>query len=80
MPGITLNEVLEKYRDQITAIKSVAGVGEGECNGQPCIRVFVLKKSPQVLKEIPAILEGYAVCVEETGEFKALGSSIDQGI
>ena len=67
-----LHKVLEKHRDKIMSVKGVVGVGEGICDGQPCIKVFISKKSPQVLRDIPASLEGYAVFIEETGNFKAL--------
>lgn len=68
----TLREVLEKHRSRLMAVTGVEGVAEGIRKGKPCIRVFVTEKSPQILKGIPATLEGYAVSIEETGEFKAL--------
>ena len=39
--------------------------------GAPCIRVFVAKEIPALLRELPASLEGYPVEVVETGEFRA---------
>ncbi len=45
---------------------------QSECSGQPCIKVFVVKKTPDLLKQIPSTLEGHPVEVQETGEFRAL--------
>ena len=45
---------------------------QSECSGQPCIKVFVVKKTPDLLKQIPSTIEGYTIAVQETGEFRAL--------
>jgi hypothetical protein len=52
------------------AMPGVVGVAEGLCDGRPCIKVFVARKTPDVLKRIPASVEGYPVAVEETGELR----------
>ncbi len=54
------------------AVEGVVGIGQGECEGKPCIKVFVLKKNDQTVKLIPAKLDGFTVSIEETGEFKVL--------
>ncbi len=55
---------------------AVAGVGGvGKCSGQPCIKVFVVKKTVDLLKQLPAVIEGYTVEVQETGEIRALDPS-----
>ena len=45
----------------------------GICDGEPCIKVCIVKKTPELLRQIPAEIEGYTVAVKETGEIKALG-------
>ena len=55
------------------SLLGVAGMGQGECEGQPCIKLFLSKRTPELLERLPASLEGYAVVVEETGDFRALG-------
>ena len=54
------------------ALPGVVGAGQGLCAGAPCIKVFVAKKTPELVRQIPPAIEGYAVAVEETGEFQAL--------
>ena len=66
----TLEEVLRVHTDRLLAVPGVVGVGEGRCNDQPCIKVFVARKTPELLKAIPASLDGYPVVVEETGELR----------
>jgi hypothetical protein len=72
MPEKSIAEVLQAHTKELMAVSGVVGVGEGSSRGKACIRVFVSKTSPRLLKKIPASLEGYAVYLEETGEFKAL--------
>ena len=67
-----LRKVLEKHRERLLTVSGVVGVGEGICDGKPCIRVFVTRKNPRVARNIPGTIGGYEVTIEETGEFKAL--------
>ncbi len=67
-----IEEVLKKYTDRLMAIPGVVGTGIGEFEGKPCIKVFVVKKTPEIEQKIPKVLEGYKVIIEETGEFRAL--------
>ncbi len=38
----------------------------------PCLKVMVVKKTPELEKRIPRELEGYRVVIEETGEIKPM--------
>ncbi len=64
--------VLKEHTDSLMSLPGVVGTGQGLCDGQPCIKVFIVKKTPELLRQIPAAIEGYTVAVEETGEIKAL--------
>ena len=72
MPEKSIEEVLKENTDSLMSLPGVVETAQGECSGQPCIRVFVVKKTPDLLKEIPSELEGYPVAVDETGEIQAL--------
>ncbi len=74
MPERAIQAVLREHTDSLMSLRGVVGTGQGECDGKPCIKVFVAKKTPQLLRQIPSSLEGYLVAVEETGEFQALDS------
>jgi hypothetical protein len=68
--GRPLEEVLLSHTDSLMTVSGVVGIAQGLCDGRPCIKVFVAKKTADVLKAIPASVEGYPVAVEETGEFR----------
>ena len=68
----TIEEALRDHTDSLMSLPGVVGTGQGLCDGQPCIKVFIVKKTPELLRQIPAEIEGYTVAVEETGEIKAL--------
>ncbi len=72
MSSKTIEEVLKEHTEELMSMKGVVGTAEGLCNGNPCIKVFVIEFTPEVEQKILNILEGYPVEVEETGEFKAL--------
>ena len=68
----TIQTVLKEHTNSLMTLPGVVGTGLGECSGKPCIKVFVVKKTPDLLKQIPSTLEGHPVEVQETGEFRAL--------
>ncbi len=72
MTAQTIEDVLKKHTNELMSIPGVVGTAQGLCNGKPCIKVFVIKKTLELDKNIPGILEGYKVVVEETGEIRAL--------
>ncbi len=75
MPEKTIEAVLKQHTDSLMSLSGVVGTAQGECAGKPCIRVFVVKKSADLLKQIPTVIEGYAVEVQETGEIRAVDPS-----
>ena len=64
--------MLEEHTDSLMSLPGVVGTALGECEGRPCIKVFVVKKTPSLLEQIPSELDGYPVATQETGEFRAL--------
>ena len=72
MSSKSIGEVLKEHAKTLMSIPGVVGAGEGRCEGKPCIKVFVIEKTPELDQKIPDTLEGYPVILEETGEIKAL--------
>jgi len=64
-------QVLNEHAGQLMSIPGVSGVGIGDCRGSPCIKIFVIKATPSIARQIPERLDGYEVAIEETGEFRA---------
>ena len=71
MPEKTIEQVLTDHTDSLMSVRGVVGIAQGECSGQSCIRVFVVKKTEELLRQIPPVIEGYQVAVDETGEIEA---------
>ena len=67
-----IEQVLQEHTDSLMALPGVVGTALGLCADEPCIRVFVVEATEELLKQIPEEIEGYAVDVQQTGEFKAL--------
>ena len=70
-----IETVLKDHTDSLMALRGVVGTAIGECAGKPCIKVYVEKKTPELLKQIPSAIDGYTVAVQETGEIRALDPS-----
>ena len=75
MPSRTIEDVLKKYTSDLMAIPGVIGTGQGLCDGEPCIKVFLIKNTRESGDKIPKELEGFKVEVEETGKFLAYQES-----
>ena len=73
IPARDINTVKEAHTPELMKIHGVVGVYIGETDdGVSFIGVMVVKKTPELDKQIPQKLEGYPVQIEETGEIKPL--------
>ena len=71
MPSRTIEDVLKEHANDLMAISGVVGIGQGLCDGEPCIKVFLIKKTRESEEKIPRKLEGYKVKIEETDRVRA---------
>lgn len=69
MPKRDINAVLRDRDKELMAIPGVVGlyVGLLEDGRTSCLKVMVVKKTPEIARKIPKSLEGYAVVLDETG-------------
>ena len=67
-----IEDVKAQYESSLMNIPGVVGVGIGECDKTPCIKVY-LEKETLESKSIPKQLEGFKVDIEITGPLEALG-------
>ena len=67
-----IEEVLKEHTDRLMSLPGVVGTAQGLCQKKPCIKVFVIEKTPDLERKIPEILDGYTVSIEETGKIRAL--------
>ncbi|MBI4718168.1 MAG: hypothetical protein HY763_10215 [Planctomycetes bacterium] len=68
----SLAQVRAEYDQKLMSIDGVVGVGEGEDDRGPFIKVYVARKTSSLMRQIPSQINGYGVDVEVTGEFDAL--------
>ena len=73
----TIEDVLNEYTDQWMSIDGVVGTAQGLVDDKPCIKVYVVEKTPELERKVPELLHGYPVVMEETGELKALPENQD---
>lgn len=52
MPEKTIEAVLKEHTDSLMSRPGVVGTALGECSGQPCIKVFVVKKTAELVKQV----------------------------
>jgi len=72
IPAKTIEEVLKTHTGYLISIPGVVGTAQGLCDGKPCIKVFVAKKTPELEQKIPHTLGRYLVVIQETGKIRAL--------
>ncbi len=72
MSGKTIEETLKAHTDGLMAISGVVGVGQGLLDNTPCIKVFVRENTPELQRQIPKVLDGHPVVIEQTGPIRAL--------
>jgi hypothetical protein len=68
-----IQTALKQYSDSLMAIPGVVGVWEGRtASDKTCIRVAVDKKTADLAKKIPTVLQGFPVEIEETGPIRPM--------
>jgi len=67
----TIEAAQAKLTDRVMALPGVVGIGIGECKGVPCIKIFVVQRTPELEGEIPSTFEGFPVEMQVTGEIRA---------
>lgn len=68
---LSIEEVIKEHAGELMNLPGVVGVGQGLCDNIPCIKVYIIKKTPELDNKIPALLEDYKVLIETTGEIRA---------
>ena len=49
----------------------MAGTAIAKCDGTPCLKVYVVEQTKQLMDQIPKTFEGYEVTIQETGAIEA---------
>ncbi len=70
----TIEEAQQHLTDSVMSLPGVTGTMIGECDGEPCIKVLVVRKTEDLTQKIPSEFEGYPVELEVAGELRPLGN------
>ena len=65
----TIQEVQEAHTPEWMQLPGVVGTGIGRCEGEPCIRIFLSRPSPETEAAIGDRVEGHRIEFEVTGRF-----------
>lgn len=70
----SIEAVQAAHTDSLMRIPGVVGTAVGLCDDKPCIKVLVVRTTPELRRAIPDSLEGYRVILDETGTVRAQDS------
>ena len=68
----SITAVLEQHSARLLSLAGVVGVGRGECDGRPCIKVMVVQKTAELAARIGPSVEGFRIEIIESGEIRAM--------
>ena len=71
-PGteMTIEEAHEALTEPVMALEGVVGIGIGECDGVPCIVVYLAAEDEKLTGQIPDEYGGHPVRTVVTGEIR----------
>jgi hypothetical protein len=70
----TIEEAHAALTERLIDRTGIAGTAIGACDGNPCLKVYVVRRDDPVLAEVPSTFGGYPVDIEVSGEFRAGGT------
>lgn len=59
--------VKERHEAWLLSLPGVVGVGVGDCDGQPCVKVYSDERTPELERRIPKQLDGFKTDVQMSG-------------
>ncbi|HKZ88922.1 MAG TPA: hypothetical protein VJ300_01560 [Thermoplasmata archaeon] len=68
---VSVEEVKRRHEASLLRTAGVVGVGIGQKDGKPCVRIYVTEDSPKVLAALPLTLDDVPVEIVVSGPFKA---------
>ena len=72
MTARSIDQVLTDHADRLMSLVGVVATAQGLDGDQPCINVYVVEKTAELLRQIPDAIEGYPVVVRQAGQIQAL--------
>jgi len=66
-----VSQALEQRRDRIMSQPGVVGTGLSLCDGKTCIKVLVVRRTPELQRALEQILANQRFIIEESGPIRA---------
>jgi len=63
----SIDTVLARHSDEWMAVPGVVGTALGQCGKARCITIFVVERSEEIERRIPASMEGHLVSIVVSG-------------
>jgi len=71
VPDMSIEDAHKALTDSLMSEAGIAATAISVCDGTPCLKVYVLVRTDEVMSRIPKTFEGYQVTVMESGELEA---------
>ena len=71
VPASSIEDAQKALTDSLMSQSGIAGTAITECDGTPCLKVYVVHATQEAMARIPKTFQGYQVTVQEAGEIKA---------
>lgn len=68
---VSIETAQQELAPRMMALSGVVGVGIGECEGAPCIVVYVAERTQELVEQVPSSHRGYRVEARVMGEPEA---------
>ncbi len=71
VPDMSIEEAHKALTDSLMSEAGIAGTGISACDGTPCLKVYVVTDTKEIMDRIPKTFAGFEVTVQVTGEIEA---------
>ncbi len=73
VPDMSIEDAHKALTDSLMVEAGIAGTAITECDGTPCLKVYVVTDTMEIMDRITKTFAGYEVTVQVTGEIEARG-------
>ncbi len=70
VPDMSIEDAQKALTDSLMVEAGIAGTAITECAGIPCLKVYVVTDTKEIMDRIPKTFAGYEVTVQVTGEIE----------
>ena len=68
---MSIEDANQSLANELMPVSGISAVGISECDGTPCLKVYVVELTEELDERIPLEFQGHEVVVDESGEIRA---------